>query len=127
MTKELIFIASTSTFTVAFTVLLLWFAWDAVRAWRAKSKTKRIETAIDEDEYSTPDWEREIHRINRRCAEEMMDTQKVHVQIVNDLKRTHRRELNQTVADLRREHRDEMIDVHERRGKEESGADEPAQ
>ena len=108
MTKELIFIASTSTFTVAFTVLLLWFAWDAVRAWRAKSKTKRIETAIDEDEYSTPDWEREIHRINRTHADGMKCAYKTNKEIV---------------AGLQQRRADELSDLHKRRKKEEGGGE----
>ena len=77
-----------------------------------KSKRKRNGQVIDETEYFTPDWEAEINKINRGYAEEMMDTQKVHVEIVDDSKRTHRQEL---------------FNLHERRNKEESGADEPAQ
>lgn len=113
MTNEQIFIASTSFFIVAFTVLLLWFAWDAVRAWRAeKSKTKRIEAVIDDTEYFTPNWEREIHRINRRCAGQRKDAMERH---------------NQTIADLKQRCLDELFDLHKLRNKEEAEVDETAQ
>ena len=105
MTKELIFIASTNIFIVAFTYIILWFAWDAVVAWRAeKGKTKRIEAAIDETEYFTPDWEAEIHRVNRTHADGMKKAHETH---------------NKTVARLQHIRADGLLDLRERRSKEE--------
>ncbi len=109
MTKEQLFIINTSIFIVAFTFIILWFAWNVVRAWRAeKGKTKRIETAIDETEYFTPDWEREIHRINRTHADGMKCAYKTNKEIV---------------AGLQQRRADELSDLHKRRKKEEGGGE----
>ena len=117
MTTEQWFAIITLSLTAAFTGLLLWFAWDAVRAWRAeKGKAKRIEAAIDETEHFTYDWENEIHRINRDHADKMKC---VHDKMIDVRKRE-----AEIVADLRRECYEQLFDVHERKAKEEGGADE---
>jgi hypothetical protein len=95
MTKEQLFIINTGIFIVSFTFIILWFAWCVVVAWRvSRVKRKRTERILDETEYFTPDWEKEIHRINRDHAE--------------------------TVADLERDRHAELIELHKRRNKEES-------
>ena len=114
MTTDQWFAVITLSFTAAFTALLLSFAWRAIRIWRAeKGKTKRIEAAIDEtDECLIPEWEGEIHRINRDHADKIMNAQERHVEIV---------------AELKQQRLDELFDLRERRKKEEGGADETTQ
>lgn len=112
MTTDQWFAIFTLSLTAAFTALLLSFAWRAIRIWRASKKKKWDETKLlfhHNNEYFTPDWEREIRKIGMRYSD----------QIGNEQARC-----NQIIHDLKREWADENLELRNRRSKEEGGADE---
>ena len=109
MTAEQWFAILILSMSAAFVVLMLWLNWRAFMDWRAeKGKAKRIEATIDETEYFIPDWEAEIHRINRDAADRMRDAQARYIEIV---------------ADLTRQQADERYDLYKRMEKEKAGTD----
>ena len=105
MTTEQWFAILILSMPATFVVSILWLTWGAFRDWRAsKVKVKRAERILDESEYFMPDWEAEIHRVNRDAADRMRDAQARHIEIV---------------ADLTRQQADERYDLHKRMEKEE--------